>query len=82
MPDATPVIVEADAVAPHNHSLVRWVAPSRHGEACSCCRPRTALVEVLLRIFLERARGVVPCFEYVELNLIQDRETIGVFVAP
>lgn len=82
MPDATRVIVEADAVAPNNHPLVRWVAPSRHGAACSCCRPRAALAEVLLRIFLARVRGVVPWFEYVELNLVQDRKTIGVFAAP
>ncbi len=82
VPPATAIIVEANAVAPRDHPLVRRVVPSRHGQACSCCRPRSALAEALHRLFLERTRGVAPWFDRVELRLVQDRETIAAFADP
>ncbi len=82
VPPATAVIVAAGALAPRNHPLVRRLAPSRHGMACSCCRPRAALAEVLHRLFVERARGVVPWFDRVELRLVPDAETLAAFADP
>lgn len=82
VPAGTAVVVAADAIAPRGNPLVRWLAPSRHGAACVCCRPRAALAEALHRLFLDRARGAVPWFDRVELRLAPDAETLAAFADP
>jgi hypothetical protein len=63
---ATALLLEGDAPAPSDRTVVRFDLPRTvHVAGCACCLPRGPVAEALGRLFLARARGEVPFFRRV-----------------
>jgi len=64
---ADAVLVAGDAVVTGGVACERFSRTGNplHGVGCACCAPRGPAAEALGRLFLARARGVVPWFSRV-----------------
>ncbi|MDD2876066.1 MAG: hypothetical protein PHT60_02435 [Acidiphilium sp.] len=76
------VLIGGDAPAPKAAAVERFRLGFNplHGVGCACCAPRGPAAEALGRLFLARARGVVPWFSRVVV-IADDRGVAAVRAA-
>ncbi len=81
-PPGAALIVPMGAPVPLSHPLIVRLSPKRHGDGCRCCAPRSSLPEALNRLYVGRARGIVPWFDRVLVALPADGDATASLADP